>query len=114
MTGYYGSEPSGVAGDAPEDRKAAGDRRIDRPEIAGLEVREDAGAGRREVALGAAIRGLESGRLSASVERGPVLLTCQLELFARGGRPSWITWGNQAEDYEITWKTYPRHSLAAE
>ena len=37
-----------------------------------------------------------------------------LELFARGGRPSWVTCGNQAEDYEITWKTYPRHSLAAE
>jgi N6-adenosine-specific RNA methylase IME4 len=37
-----------------------------------------------------------------------------LELFARGRRPSWVSWGNQAEDYEITWKTYSHHSLAAE
>jgi N6-adenosine-specific RNA methylase IME4 len=37
-----------------------------------------------------------------------------LELFARGRRPSWVSWGNQADDYEITWNTYARHSLAAE
>ncbi len=33
-----------------------------------------------------------------------------LELFARGTRPNWTAWGNQAEDYEITWNTYAHHS----
>lgn len=33
-----------------------------------------------------------------------------LELFARGTRPGWTTWGNQSEDYEITWDTYAHNS----
>ena len=33
-----------------------------------------------------------------------------LELFARGTRDKWVGWGNQAEDYDITWKTYAHHS----
>lgn len=33
-----------------------------------------------------------------------------LELFARGPRPGWYQWGNQAADYEITWNTYANHS----
>ncbi|MQA67094.1 MAG: S-adenosylmethionine-binding protein [Alphaproteobacteria bacterium] len=33
-----------------------------------------------------------------------------LELFARGSRDNWATWGNQSETYEITWKTYANHS----
>lgn len=33
-----------------------------------------------------------------------------IELFARGTRPGWYTWGNQAEDYEITWETYKNNS----
>lgn len=34
-----------------------------------------------------------------------------LELFARGVRERWATWGNQADDgYEPTWKTYTNHS----
>ena len=42
-----------------------------------------------------------------------------LELFARGTRPKWVIWGNQADEgYEPTWKTYAHHSqthrLAAE
>lgn len=38
----------------------------------------------------------------------------RMELFARGTRPGWTTWGNQAaEDYEPTWKTY-KHNSAAE
>jgi N6-adenosine-specific RNA methylase IME4 len=42
-----------------------------------------------------------------------------LELFARGRRTGWATWGNQADDdYRPTWKTYANHSqigmLAAE
>jgi N6-adenosine-specific RNA methylase IME4 len=36
-----------------------------------------------------------------------------LELFARGTRPSWTVWGNQADDgYRPTWKTYSHHSQA--
>jgi N6-adenosine-specific RNA methylase IME4 len=34
-----------------------------------------------------------------------------LELFARGARPNWAAWGNQAcSDYEPTWKTYAHNS----
>lgn len=36
-----------------------------------------------------------------------------LELFARGDRPGWDMWGNQAsEDYEPDWKTYAYHTQA--
>ncbi|PPD13957.1 MAG: S-adenosylmethionine-binding protein [Methylobacterium sp.] len=35
-----------------------------------------------------------------------------LELFARGTRPNWTGWGNQAEEYDITWDTYAHHSQA--
>lgn len=36
-----------------------------------------------------------------------------LELFARGTRPNWAIWGNQAdESYQPTWKTYAHHSQA--
>src|SRR6266849_4343115 len=36
-----------------------------------------------------------------------------LELFARGNRKGWTTWGNQAhDDYRPTWKTYAHHSRA--
>jgi N6-adenosine-specific RNA methylase IME4 len=36
-----------------------------------------------------------------------------LELFGRGVRKGWTTWGNQAdENYEPTWKTYAHHSQA--
>jgi N6-adenosine-specific RNA methylase IME4 len=33
-----------------------------------------------------------------------------LELFARGRRPGWEAWGNQADTYEITWDTYKNNS----
>jgi N6-adenosine-specific RNA methylase IME4 len=40
--------------------------------------------------------------------RGPYL-----ELFARGTRPKWTVWGNQADDsYRPTWDTYSNHSRA--
>jgi N6-adenosine-specific RNA methylase IME4 len=36
-----------------------------------------------------------------------------LELFGRGVRPGWITWGDQAHKiYEPTWETYAYHSQA--
>ena len=34
----------------------------------------------------------------------------RLELFARGARDGWTAWGNQAEAYEIGWKTYAHNS----
>jgi N6-adenosine-specific RNA methylase IME4 len=48
----------------------------------------------------------EQYELIESCSRGPFL-----ELFARGQRQGWETWGNQAdESYEPTWKTYANHS----
>ena len=36
-----------------------------------------------------------------------------LELFARGTRPGWALWGDQAnDDYEPTWNTYSNHSAS--
>ncbi len=36
-----------------------------------------------------------------------------LELFARGCRPGWDMWGNQAtDDYEPDWNTYANHTVA--
>jgi len=33
-----------------------------------------------------------------------------LELFARGSRPGWTCWGNQAAEYYPDWETYKNHS----
>jgi N6-adenosine-specific RNA methylase IME4 len=35
-----------------------------------------------------------------------------LELFARGKRAGWVTWGRQAQEYSPTWKTYAHNSAA--
>lgn len=48
----------------------------------------------------------------------PIIEACttgpRIELFARGVRPGWTVWGDEAADtYEPTWKTY-RHNSAAE
>ncbi len=44
----------------------------------------------------------------------PIVEACSpgpfLELFARGSRPGWSTWGNQADDYSPDWPTYRNHS----
>ena len=37
-----------------------------------------------------------------------------LELFGRGTRKKWTTWGNQAEEYTPDWETYSNHSQAEE
>ncbi len=42
-----------------------------------------------------------------SCSKGPYL-----EMFARGSRPGWYCWGNQAGDYFPDWKTYKNHSQA--
>ncbi len=50
-------------------------------------------------------------------EQYALIETCsfgrRLELFARGPREGWTVWGNQAEDYTPTWKTYSNHSQSA-
>jgi N6-adenosine-specific RNA methylase IME4 len=33
-----------------------------------------------------------------------------VELFARGPRKNWFTWGSQSEEYSPDWDTYPNHS----
>ncbi|MBA3880729.1 MAG: S-adenosylmethionine-binding protein [Sphingobium sp.] len=35
-----------------------------------------------------------------------------LEMFARGSRRNWSSWGNQASDYEPDWPTYAHNSAA--
>lgn len=48
----------------------------------------------------------EQYKLIEECSRGPFL-----ELFARGERNGWTTWGNQAdESYQPTWNTYANHS----
>jgi len=32
------------------------------------------------------------------------------ELFARGTRKGWSSWGTQADEHAPTWKTYANHS----
>lgn len=51
-------------------------------------------------------------------EQYPIIEACSpgpyLELFARGKRKNWTTWGNQAGSYEITWVTYRNHSQSVQ
>lgn len=50
----------------------------------------------------------EQYRLIEACSPGPYL-----ELFARGTRPDWTVWGNQADEtYAPTWDTYSNHSRA--
>lgn len=50
----------------------------------------------------------EQYRLIEACSPGPYL-----ELFARGTRPGWTVWGNQADEtYAPTWDTYSNHSRA--
>lgn len=71
-------------------------------------------AGRRQVNL-LATRKREHSRKPD--EQYDIIEACspgpRLELFARGTRPKWQTWGNQADDeYRPTWATYAHHSRA--
>jgi N6-adenosine-specific RNA methylase IME4 len=50
-------------------------------------------------------------------EQYPLIESCSpgpyLELFARGGRPGWTAWGNQAEEsYAPSWPTYAHNSAS--
>ena len=47
----------------------------------------------------------------------PIIEKCSsgpyIELFARGTRPGWTMWGNQASaDYEPSWNTYKNHTVS--
>jgi N6-adenosine-specific RNA methylase IME4 len=48
----------------------------------------------------------------------PILEACSprpfLELFARGPRNGWQSWGHESESYYPTWNTYSNHSKAGE
>jgi N6-adenosine-specific RNA methylase IME4 len=71
--------------------------------------------GRRQVNL-LAIRKREHSRKPD--EQYAIIEACSpspfLELFARGKRKGWTTWGDQANDsYAPTWKTYAYNSLVA-
>lgn len=78
--------------------------------VRGRNARTEA-AGRRQVNL-LATRKREHSRKPD--EFYPIVEACSrgpyLELFARGTRPGWTGWGNQAEGYEIGWDTYAHHS----
>ncbi len=70
-------------------------------------------AGRRQVNL-LATRKREHSRkpdeqyaLIEACSKGPYL-----ELFARGKRDGWVSWGNEADSYVPTWNTYAHHSCA--
>lgn len=70
--------------------------------------------GRRQVNVIAA-RKREHSRKPDEVY--PIIEACSrgpyLELFARGTRARWATWGDQADpNYAPTWKTYANHSQA--
>ena len=50
-------------------------------------------------------------------EQYPLIEGCspgpRLEMFARGARPGWTVWGNQADDsYEPSWDTYGHNSAS--
>ncbi|RUL82931.1 MT-A70 family methyltransferase [Tautonia sociabilis] len=71
-------------------------------------------AGRRQVNL-LASRKQEHSRKPD--EQYPIIESCSpgpyLELFARGTRPGWASWGLQADDaYAPSWPTYADHSAA--
>jgi len=71
--------------------------------------------GRRQVNI---IRTMKREHSRKPDEQYDIIEACSrgpyLELFARGTRENWATWGTQAGEYEITWATYANHSQANE
>lgn len=69
--------------------------------------------GRRQVNI---IRSMKREHSRKPDEQYDIIQSCSqgpfLELFARGSRPGWDTWGNQAGEYEPTWDTYSNHSAS--
>lgn len=67
--------------------------------------------GRRQVNI---IKSMKREHSRKPDEQYAVIEACSrgpyLEVFARGSRPGWVSWGNQSEEYEPTWATYANHS----
>ena len=78
--------------------------------VRGRDARTHA-AGRRQVNI---IRSQKREHSKKPDELYDIIEACSpgpyLELFARGQRRSWTTWGDQAEDYAPDWPTYANHS----
>ncbi|MCB1943286.1 MAG: S-adenosylmethionine-binding protein [Candidatus Accumulibacter sp.] len=69
--------------------------------------------GRRQVNI---IRSLKREHSRKPDEQYALIESCspgpRIELFARGPRAGWTSWGNQAEHYAPSWPTYANHSQA--
>ncbi len=69
------------------------------------------GPGRRQVNIIKTMKQEHSRKPDALYE---IIEQCspgpRAELFARGTRPNWFAWGNQAGKYRITWNTYKNNS----
>ena len=67
--------------------------------------------GRRQVNI---IRTIKQEHSRKPEEHYRIIETCSpgpyLELFARGLRPGWVSWGTEADDYQINWATYANNS----
>ena len=70
--------------------------------------------GRRQVNI---IRTMKQEHSRKPAELYEVIEACSpgpyLELFARGTRPAWTAFGNQAKTYAITWDTYDNNSQSS-
>lgn len=70
-------------------------------------------AGRRQVNI---IKTRKREHSRKPDEQYPIIESCSpgpfLELFARGSKPGWATWGNEADEYAPNWPTYANHSQA--
>jgi N6-adenosine-specific RNA methylase IME4 len=68
-------------------------------------------AGRRQVNFIASRKREHSRKPDEQYE---IITACShgpyLEMFARGNRDGWASWGNQADDYTPDWPTYANHS----
>jgi N6-adenosine-specific RNA methylase IME4 len=67
--------------------------------------------GRRQVNI---IKSMKQEHSRKPDEMYEIIESCSpgpyLEMFARGARVGWQAWGNQSEDYRITWRTYKKNS----
>ena len=67
--------------------------------------------GRRQVNI---IKSMKQEHSRKPEEQYRIITDCSpgpyLELFARGRRKGWTLWGDQSEEYEISWDTYKRNS----
>lgn len=70
--------------------------------------------GRRQVNI---IKAMKREHSRKPDEQYPLIESCSpgpfLEMFARGSRLGWTTWGNQADEYAIGWDTYANHSQSS-